>query len=123
MPGMTDEHNEHIEGLGGERDRLTGKATDVPLRQNEVAKFENLVFQGTHYASFGNLQEKSKAFPKTSPLAPITELGDIMRAASMNIPATSRTRQATRDRVASDCIAGVTLSLISMTIKICRCGT
>src|ERR1700704_3306883 len=67
MPATADENSEQIEGLGGQVDGLAGGQQQALLGdQDEVAKFESLVFGDIHCASLGNLQEKFKAFPKTS---------------------------------------------------------
>jgi hypothetical protein len=67
MPTAVDENDEDVEGLWGERDRLSAaEQQPLPGCQNEVAKFKNPVF--VHRASLGNFQEKFKTFPRTLPL-------------------------------------------------------
>jgi hypothetical protein len=69
MPAAAD--NKHIEGLGGQRDRgPTAQQKTLSGSQNEVAKLKNPIFGRVHYTTLGNLQEKNKAFPKTSACPP-----------------------------------------------------
>ena len=74
MAAAVNENDKNIEGLRGERNGLAAAQQQALLGyQNEVAELKDPTF--AHHTSLGNLQEKFKTFPKTSPVQAFTWFG------------------------------------------------